>query len=51
MTDTVRQVYPDLPAKDREIYRTILTLSMLLLTSMQEQRDDPESQIVNEKET
>lgn len=39
MTDskTVRKVYPDLPAKDRELFRTIVSLSVLLLMSMQEQ--------------
>lgn len=41
MTDakTVRKVYPDLSEKDREIFRTIISLSVLLLRSIQEQRD------------
>lgn len=40
MTETqiVRNVYPDLPAKDREIFRAIVSLSALLLMSIQEQR-------------
>ena len=40
-TQTVRKVYPDLPAKDREIFRTIVSLSALLLMSIQEQKDNP----------
>lgn len=38
-TQTVRKVYPDLPPQDREIFRTIISLSALLLKSFQEQKD------------
>ncbi len=40
-TKVVRDNYPDLPAKDRELFRAVISLATLLLKSAQEQKITP----------
>ncbi len=35
----VRETYPELPQKDRELFRTLLSLSLILLKGVQEQAE------------
>lgn len=46
---TVRDTYPELPPKDRELFRTLLTLSMIFLKGVQEQAEIKAADIQHQK--